>query len=714
MAKKKNKTQKGYSANTILKLFRKHSKPLSVKEIFEKLSPDKTEKQAIRNILTDLVNNGKLISLGHGKAYGLTEKMQLVHGRLEIQKSGVGFVIPEDQRRKDIFIAPNQLNDAWPGDKVVAAVFQKQRGKNPEGRIVRILERKLSRLPIIVFKKVGKNLFWGQPTERSIPINFIVDISPLAFEPQINDILIIQAEEMIDNQFWSAKAEQYLGNEEDASVQESIVKLNHKIPTSFPNKVQEELSMLPEEPADSDFADRRDLSELCFVTIDGAKAKDFDDAIYVNREGKNFRLYVAIADVSHYVAPGSALDLEAKSRSNSYYFPQSVEPMFPQQLSNDLCSLKLDLPRLVMVVEMCFSTTGQPISSDFYTGIIRSHARLTYSQIKRALLENDLAEQECIKSVYPMLKEAYSLAQSLYQKRKQRGSLDFDLPEPDILFNIQNEPVDIRPKVRHFGHQIIEEFMIAANESVAVYLESHELPCLYRIHPEPDQDKLRALFRLLEKTSLASSIPSQTDSQSLQSLLQKVENTDLEFLVNRMLLRSMMQASYSPDNQEHFGLASECYCHFTSPIRRYADLCVHRSLKKALDHSSGGKLGSKKLSKIGVHLSNQERIAMSAERDIIKRLTIIFLQDKIGKVYTGIISSLADFGFWVELIEVMADGLVRLSSLTDDYYQYSAENQSLTGKRTGKIYSLGQKLRVEITNVSLSRQEIDLELVERL
>ncbi len=714
MARKKHKAQKGYSANTLLKLFRKHSKPLTVKEIFEKLSPDKSDKQAIRNILADLVNRGKLISLGNGKAYGLTEKMQLVHGRLEIQRSGVGFVIPEDQRRKDIFIAPDQLNDAWPGDKVVAAVFQKQRGKNPEGRIVRILERKISRLPVVVFKKVGENLFWGQPTERAMPMNFIVDVSPLSLEPEIDDVLVIQAEERLDNQFWSARAVEYLGNEGNTAVQELIVKLNHNIPSNFPTEVEEELAMLPEEPDKSDFSGRRDLCQLGFVTIDGAKAKDFDDAIYVSREGRNFRLYVAIADVGHYVAPGSALDKEARSRGNSYYFPQSVEPMFPQQLSNGLCSLKPNLPRLVMVVEIDFSNFGQCISSHFYPGIIKSQARLTYSQIKRALLDNDLEEQKRIKDVYPMLEEAYALAQKLYHKRKERGSLDFDLPEPELLFNIQNEPVDIRPKVRHFVHQIIEEFMIAANESVAEYLESHGHPCLYRIHPEPDQDKLKALFRLLEKTSLATSVPRQTDSQSLQGLLQRVENTDMEFLVNRMLLRSMMQASYSPDNQEHFGLASECYCHFTSPIRRYADLCVHRSLKKALNPESAGKLGVKKLHKIGLHLSNQERVAMAAERDIIKRLTAIFLQDKIGQVYTGLISSLTDFGFWVELIEVMADGLIRLSSLTDDYYQYSAENQSLTGKRTGKTYSLGQKLRVEIANVSLSRQEIDLDLIERL
>jgi ribonuclease R len=311
-----------------------------------------------------------------------------------------------------------------------------------------------------------------------------------------------------------------------------------------------------------------------------------------------------------------------------------------------------------------------------------------------------------------MLEKALVLARHLNKHRQHRGSIDFDLPEPELLFNIQNEPIDIRPKVGHFGHQIIEEFMIAANEAVADSLESSNLPCLFRIHPDPDQDKLQALFRLLEKTSMASSIPRQTDAPSLQQLLHQVEDTDLEFLVNRLLLRTMMQACYSPDNQGHFGLASDCYCHFTSPIRRYADLCVHRSLKATLTQSPAPKQGQKQLHKLGLHLSNQERLAMAAERTIIKRLTIIILKDKIGQIYTGIIASLTDFGFWVELVEVLAEGLVRLSNLTDDYYLFSSENQRLTGKRTGKTFTLGQKVHVRIVNVSLARQEIDLELVE--
>jgi ribonuclease R len=382
--------------------------------------------------------------------------------------------------------------------------------------------------------------------------------------------------------------------------------------------------------------------------------------------------------------------------------------MFPEKLSNGLCSLNPQVNRLVMVAEMIFSAKGERKKAKFYPGVIKSKARLTYSQVFEAVELNNKEAQKEIAHLLPMLKNASKLAHLLLQKRKQRGSIDFDLPEPEVLFNIRDAQLQVRPRVRNFAHQIIEEFMIAANEAVAGFLEEQGILFLYRVHPEPDQEKLDALFKLLATTELGPKLPREKDPKSLQTLLKEARNTDLEFLVNRLLLRSMMQARYSPINEGHFGLASTSYCHFTSPIRRYADLVVHRALKKVLSAQIPARQKPKKLKKLGESLSVLERKAMEAEREILKRATILSLRTRIGESFTGVISGLTDFGFWVELEDVLADGLVRLSSLTDDYYTFWPEQQKIIGRRTGKTFSLGQKIEVILQNASLDRLELEL------
>ena len=709
---RKKKGASRINHKSILKLFNQSAKPLAVKEIFSQLSPSKAEKKQIHKILADLVNEGKLISIGKGRAYGLTNRMDLVQGTLQVQRSGVGFVLPKDKRRKDIFVSPDNLGEAWDGDQVMVALLPKRGGKNPEGRIVRILERSLKQVPVLLAKKLERHLFLGQPTGSKLRLDFLVDISKAPQKPGQGQVAVVSPEERLDTGLWKARCLEILGWETEPSVQEEVVKLLHQIPRGFSSRVLEEVGELPDHPSGESFQRRTDLRSLPFVTIDGAKAKDFDDAICVERTKQGSTLYVAIADVSAYVDPGSQLDKEAKNRGNSYYFPGSVEPMFPEKLSNGLCSLKPSVPRLVLVAQLECTSKGEVRSEKIYPGVISSWARLTYAQVKRALLDDDAREQKALEPVLPMLRRAEELARLVAARRRERGSLDFDLPEPEILFNMQDEGFDIRPKVSHFGHQIIEEFMIAANEAVARFLTRRGLPLLYRIHPEPDEDRLKDLFTLLRKTELGPHLPEDTDLKSLQSLLQAVEGSDLEFLVNRLLLRTMMQASYSPENAGHFGLASDCYCHFTSPIRRYADLVVHRAVKKALQVSEGPIPGTKKLYKVGDHLSQQERRGMAAEREIFKRLTVIYLMDRIGEAFNGIVASVSDFGMWIELKEVLAEGLVRLSSLTDDYYVYWPNDHKLVGQRTARMFTLGQSLSVRLTNVSLARQEIDLELDE--
>ena len=710
MSRKRKKSPQ-LTAGRILEIVKKKQSPVRLKDIFKELKPGSEERERIHSLLESLVAQGKLISLGGGKSFGLPERMSLVRGTLEMIASGAGFVLTEDQRRKDVFIAPSNLGDAWPGDRVVAALLPQRKGRNPEGRIVRILERRMHDVPVVLAKQMKPDLFWAQPMDPNMRINFLVQVSSLSTQPHIGEVVVVTPEERLDQDLWQSEASQHLGPETDITVQETVVKLNHHIPSDFPAQALEQAEALPRNPSPADMDGRADLQDMPFVTIDGATAKDFDDAVCVMHTKSGYRLLVAIADVSHYVPVGSPLDQEARTRGNSYYFPQSVEPMFPPVLSTGLCSLNPQVPRLAMVADMTFSSQGKRLGAEYYPAVIRSQARLTYTQVKQALLDRDPQAQEDIQTVMPMLRQAHTLALELWAKRRERGSLDFDLPEPQILFTLQGETQDIQPRISHFGHQIIEEFMIAANEAVAEFLRDMNRPTVYRIHPEPDPEKLKNLFSILRSTHIAHQLPEDTDIKSLQSLLSTVGNTDLEFLVNRLLLRTMMQASYSMENQGHFGLGSNCYTHFTSPIRRYADLIVHRSLKAALDPEASFGHGRKGLRKQCLHLSQTERTAMQAEREILKRMTILFLQDKIGQEFSGLINGISDFGFWVELEEVMAEGLVRLSTLADDYYQFLPKEHKLLGQHTGRTFILGQKVNVRLANVNLKRLEIDLDLL---
>lgn len=711
---RKKKSLPTVDRQSILAAFKSAGKPMRRMELLRYMKLHKKFKRDLKLLLRELVVEGKLIKT-RGGTFGLADSMRMVTGKLEVQRSGVGFVIPEDARRKDVFIPRSAMGDAWNGDKVMAAVIPARgKGKNPEGRIVRVLERARDILAVRVERRMGPGLFLARPTDPKLAFSVMTDTAELPTQPEPGDIMYAEAGERLEHRLWAARATENLGDEEDVAVQEKLVKVAHGVPRSFPSDVLAEAGALPEVPDEADFAGRRDLRELPLVTIDGAKARDFDDAVHVAQEKNGWRLTVAIADVSHYVPTGSALDKEAYKRGNSYYFPRSVEPMFPEALSNGLCSLNPEVPRLAMVAEIFFGKDGQPGPAEFYPAVIRSHARLTYMQVHRILEQGDEEERRAVGDLVGHLEEAERLARVLHRVRTERGSLDFDLPEPEIHFNIYGETEDITPRPRVFAHQMIEEFMVAANEAVARFLEDGEIPCPYRVHPEPDGDKLRQVFKVLSRTDIAAQVPTRgaVTPSALQDLLDAAAGTELEFLAGRLVLRSMMQAEYSPGNIGHFGLASESYAHFTSPIRRYADLLVHRALKFAIGASDKPPLSIGRLGEACKHISGRERIAMEAEREILKRLTVLFLADRVGEVFTGVVNGVSDYGFWVELNEVMAEGMVRLSNMSDDYYNLFPERQELVGERTGKRYRLGQAVRVQLFSVSLARLEVDLEVMD--
>ncbi len=713
MARKKRKTsaatgKAGLNKDVVLRLFKEQRRPLSRAEVVRRLHLSKKHKPEVKNILKELTREGALVRIR--RAYGLAGAMHLVSGRLEMTRSGVGFVVPDDVRRKDIFISQKNLNGAWHGDRVSCAVVREARGgRNHEGRIVRILERGRDLLPVKVFKELGDDDWAARPTDPLLDFGLIVS-APEGMELQRGDIVLCEPGEQLDPLMWEGELVERLGPETDVRVQEALVKSNHSIRIRFPDDVLHEAEQLPQQPDEDDFRGREDLRSLPFVTIDGATAKDFDDAVFVERDGKGYRLWVAIADVAHYVQEGSPLDREALERGNSYYFPLSVEPMFPERLSNGLCSLNPDVPRLTMAVCMELSAKGVVKSARMFNAVIRSHARLTYGQIRDAVLQRDNSARKSIEpDLLPMLDLCEELARKINALRSGRGSLDFELPEPRADISDDGEIRGFGATQRHFGHQIIEEFMIAANEAVARFLVEEGLPCLFRVHPEASEEKLDNLFRFLSLTDPDMTRPKEITPKALQELISKVSGTPKEFVVNRLLLRSMKQAKYSPVNEGHFGLASECYCHFTSPIRRYADLVVHRLVKIAIG-GNGAIPGGKLLLKIAGNLSSRERCAMDAEREIYRRLMVLFMKDQEGQRFSAVVSQIMDFGFRVELSDVMAEGIIRLSSLDDDYYAYWRHREMLVGERTGRAFTIGQQVSVVLEYADLERLELNFEL----
>ncbi|MDR2488284.1 MAG: ribonuclease R [Desulfovibrio sp.] len=706
----------------LLSVLKQANRPLNMDRLLRIAAMPRKKKKQIETALRSLEEQGRCLRAPGG--WSILAHLKHMQGILSVQQTGGGFVTPF-RDGPVIYIHPAAMADAWPGDRVEVAILPGKRGPHFEGKIISVLRRALTELPVRVLRQRTDSLWLCAPLNPRIPALFLVDVACLYRKAKENDILFVNPEDKNSPHLWTASATVNLEHAEKPAIQERLIKSLHDIPGPFAPEVLAEVRNLPVELVAEDFIGRRDLRYLDFVTIDARSARDFDDAVHVEKKGDGFRLRVAIADVAHYVRQDTALDIEARLRGNSCYFPLSVEPMLPERLSNDLCSLRPLMPRLAMVVDMCFSQNGHVQETSLYPAVIRSLARLTYGQIRRALLLHEPDEEQRLAVLLPMLREAENLAGMLMTLRRERGCLDFDLPETEIRFNEAGEITHMARRQRHFGHRLIEEFMIAANETVASFLAKQGQVVLYRVHHAPDPDKLRSLIEFLNRSGLKCPIhpPKPTHGRKthpispmqLSHLLLRAKDNDQEYTVARLLLRSMMQARYQPGNEGHFGLASSCYCHFTSPIRRYADLLVHRAVKKALGMilpDGESSMSSRAIEHIGNHINETERKAMAAERELHKRLAILFLRDKTGESFEGIISGITNFGVFVELFPYMAEGMIRLENLGEDSYEHRQECQELRGKRTRQTFRLGQRLRVFLTDVSLSRLEINLSLGE--
>lgn len=727
----------------LLEIFDRQARPMRLDALLRAAALPRRAKKELEARLSELAHEGRLVRL-RGGLWTRPQSLKSVIGRFSALRNGGGFVtplsIPNPEQApnkpgasgrgsrplaaRDIYIHPLQSNEAWHQDLVrvmLAPCSANGRGgggsgrgpgRNPEGRIVEILERGLKEVPAHVQSRAGR-LLVCTPADSRLPVAFRAELPTRAPVPEKGALVLLAPEERLASDLWGARFLGAYGREDDVAVQEELVKLNHQAPRDFPPAVLAETEALPAGPSRKDLAGREDLRSLPLVTIDGADAKDFDDAVQVERlpGGKGWLLRVAIADVSQYVPSRGALDAEALERGNSWYFPRSVEPMLPQALSNGLCSLKPREDRLAVLAEIRFSDDGQPGAARFALAVMRSAARLTYDQVKACLLDKDptalaaLDENPRGKEILAMLAEAFRLYEVLRAARKARGSLDFDLPEPDYSFDAQGRVQKIGFRQRNDAHRLIEEFMIAANEAVARHLEESGLPFLYRVHPQPDPERLESLFNTLTATALET-LPAKPTAASLQGILAEARGTDRQYLVDRLCLRAMPQARYQPENEGHFGLASEAYCHFTSPIRRYADLLTHRALKASLGLALGPLPAGQKLLRMGDQLNRRERAAMDCERELARRLGCLALQGREGERFWGVICGVTDFGLFVELSAMPVEGMIRVEDLGDDWYEYDARQQCLLGRNSGVTWRLGQRLEVILEDVRLGRLEI--------
>lgn len=704
--KKKGKVKASeLSEDLIIEIFKIHKKPLLLREIYHYLSIPTDQRERVRSIIRGLTDQGKLIQL-RKRRYALTETISLQKGKLRVHPDGFGFVTTDEG--KTIFIPPKRLDRALDGDIVLVRV-ERETKKGPEGRVVKILERHRKNIVGYLIKR--NKFFFVEPEDKRLPFEIFIPKKRRGKAKEGNLVVARILEPTSEFGVPLGEIVKDLGDPEKLETHTWATIFNHDLPYEFSNEVQRELDKIPNEVRDEDKEGRIDLRDLPLVTIDGENARDFDDAICVKKYSRGFKLWVAIADVAHYVKKDSFLDKEAYIRGTSVYFPNMVLPMFPEKLSNNLCSLNPHVDRLAMVVEIDYTPKGKVRNKKFYEAVIRSHARLTYTEVKEMFVDQKETLIKKYSSLYSMLRDALELAQILREKRLARGSLDFDLPEPEIVLNFEGKIENIVKRERNIAHMLIEDFMIAANEAVAEFLTGLSYPILYRVHEVPDLNKVKELLEYLPLEGIKIEFPEEPTPKFFQDLLKLTENHELTYLYHHMLLRSLKQAKYSPANVGHFGLASSCYCHFTSPIRRYPDLVVHRALKRALRNKKPP-YKIDELEEMGKHLSHRERVAEEAEREIFKKFQAFFMRDKIGEIYSGIISGVTAFGFFVDLEEYLVSGVVKVADLPDDYYVLDEKGISLIGKHKGRIFQIGQRVKVRVKEVDLRRYQINFKLVE--
>ena len=690
----------------VIRLLSRRKKPLHFLQIAKELKLSKKERKLLKKVLRKLKKEDK-IKVVKGKYEWSGE--EIVTGKVVALPGGFGFL--EVEGRKDIYIPPFEMVKVFHGDEVRAKITE-FKGKK-EVRILRVLKRAKKE---IVSKVIFENdVCVAVPVDENVHQRILLPKKDCK-KVKENEVVVVKI-----TQFPTKKSPpmgkivEVLGDPKKKFIAIDVIIRKYNLPTEYSEEALKEVEEIPEGIPEEEIKRRRDLrNQLCF-TIDPERARDFDDAVAIEFTPEGYyKLYVHIADVSYYVKEGTALDKEAYRRGFTFYFPDRALHMLPEKLSANLCSLRPNEDRLAFTVEMVFDERGNLKSYDIYESVIRSKARLTYNEALGLIVGDPTLEKK-----YPNLSEPLRIMETLYRilsrKRWELGSIDFDLPEAEVVVDEYGEPTAIYPYERHIAHKIIEHFMISANETVAKHLESVGYPCLYRVHEPPAEDKVENLLEILEGLGYKVKRPAEYTPKFFQKIIEDFEGRPEENLVRFLTLRAMARAKYSPHNVGHFGLALEQYAHFTSPIRRYPDIIVHRILKKAL---RGEEIDYEKtlayLEEAGNYLSKQERLADEVEMEAIDYMKARYMKGRIGEEFYGIITGVAPFGFFVELEENLVEGLVKVNTLTDDEYIFDEPAHRLVGVRTGKVFRLGDHVRVRCIGVDEETARIEFELIEKI
>ena len=693
------------SREYILQIMKEQGVPVTDQALQKLLGISLDENEIFCRRLAAMVREGQIMRNRKGDLC-MMEKLALIKGKVHGHADGFGFLVPDDGST-DLFLSPREMHKALHGDQVVVREIGVDRRGRREATIVEVLERANSQLVGRLHDDHG--ILFVEAENRRISQDILVpkEKSMNAKAGQVVIVKIIQQP--------SKKAQpigdviEILGDYTSSGMEIEIALRKHDLPYEFSSEMEKLCAKLPKRILKKELAKREDLRHLPLVTIDSETARDFDDAVYCEQNKKGYKLYVAIADVSHYVQANDLLDKEAFERGNSVYFPRRVIPMLPEVLSNGLCSLKPRCDRLCMVCEIQFKSNGDLIDYRFYPAVMHSHARLTYNKV--AAMINNTKSKEAKQNIklLPHIQLLYKLYKVLLKTRKKRGAIEFETIETQMIFNDQGKIEKISPVHRNDAHRLIEECMLAANVCASDFLQKHEQPAIYRIHEGPATEKLVGLRDFLKEFGLQLGGGDDPHAKDYAKTLSKIHDRPDAQLLQTVMLRSLRQAIYSPDNVGHFGLAYESYTHFTSPIRRYPDLLIHRVIKAIL---SGKKYLPGDWHTLGMHCSQTERRADEAVRDVESWLKCFYMQDKIGESFDGVISSVTGFGLFVALDNIYVEGLVHISELPSDYFHFDATKHLLLGERSGKQFRLGDRLRVKLVRVDLETSKIDFVLAE--
>ncbi len=665
---------------------------------------------ALTKRLRAMERDGQIIRNRRGD-YGLVRKMDLIRGRVIAHKDGFGFVVPDDGG-EDLFLSPREMRGLMHGDRAVARVTEVDRQGRRQGALVEVLERNTHR--VVGRYRRDSGVGFVTPDNRRLHHDIMIPDSATGGAGHGQVVVAEIVEQPTKRSQPIGHIVEVMGDHMAPGMEIDVAIRAHELPFEWPQAVIAQAEALPSDVAQSASEGRTDLRTMALVTIDGADARDFDDAVYCSPISSGWKLTVAIADVAAYVKPGSPLDTEARVRGTSVYFPQRVLPMLPEKLSNGLCSLRPDEDRLCMVCEMHVSQDGEIKRSRFFEAVMRSRARLTYEEVAAAVVDGDSGVRARLSGVVAHLDDLYAMYAALKSARERRGAIDFDTQEARIVFGADKKIENIETVTRNDAHRLIEECMIAANVATARFLERNRIPALYRVHDRPTADRIADLREFLAEVGLKLAGGAQPDAHHFAALLEgTAERADAE-LIQTVLLRSLAQAVYSPRNIGHFGLGLESYAHFTSPIRRYPDLLVHRAIKHLINKRSADSFeyDADTMVSLGANTSMTERRAEDATRDAVSWLKCEFMLDRIGEQFDGTIMGVTSFGLFVTLDGIHVEGLIHVSALGSDYFHFDPAGHRLTGEHSGVVFRLADRVRVRVHRVDLDERKIDLELAE--